>query len=43
MTPAAASAFLLLAHIFKRKHELVPHLVLHHPADADPAGFGEGF
>jgi IS66 Orf2 like protein len=39
----AISAAQLLAHIFKREGELVPHLVPHHPADADPARLGEGF
>jgi hypothetical protein len=33
----------LLAHIFKREGELIPHLVPHYPADTDPAGLGEGF
>jgi hypothetical protein len=31
----------LLAHILEGDIELVAHLVVHHAADADPAGFGE--
>src|SRR5262249_49382822 len=34
---------LLLAQILKREVELVTHLIVHHPADANPARLGESF
>ena len=34
---------LLLAHVLEGEVELVAHLVAHDPADADPAGLGQGF
>jgi hypothetical protein len=33
---------LLIAHVRKRKIELVPHLIAHHPGDANPSGLGRG-
>jgi hypothetical protein len=33
---------LLLALVLEREVELVAHLIAHNPADADPAGFGQG-
>jgi hypothetical protein len=34
---------LLLAQILEHEIELVAHLVMHDPADADPAGLGQPF
>ena len=35
--------YLLLAHILEGKLEFVLHLIVHDPADANPAGLGQGF
>ena len=35
--------YLLLAHVLERVIEPVAHLIAHDPADADPAGLGQGF